>query len=596
MSFAGDLEHLPIVDIIQLLHSTRKTGTLCLKSQKGESHLVFNDGYFVSANHVNNSVRIGQVLVGMKTITPDQLDQALLEQKNAGANRKPLVATLIDQGIINKDDAYKGLEELIEMTIVEVLTWTSGTFSLDVTKSDISDEYRYFPETLQQEILMNAQSILMDALRIYDEKMRDGTLSEVFFSSSEGSLEEVSTTGVGDLAITADILGLDAIDTLKKNIPSVFAGLKDHDPSEEHRRVIGEELHDIPLVDQDRICSVLTAFSRQVTSIKDDSGVNGTGLAIILFSRDNFITHTLKTVCRHEDLFVFTTDEEVNLDLIIEQSLSRDLMPVLVIDSPAKQDEDASSNFTSELVQHKLSQFPQISILQSIPLRDYKISLQALQTGVRAILPRPSKEYRKDTFVDDTITFLTTFQSYLRTYISRPDNQQAIRRFKECIIEMNTLSLPPEVASVLLGFASSMFERTITFVVGKMELIAEKGIGVKADKNSGPTPPMMFKIPLGQPSIFKEVLEHGNLYYGPSNDPALKNCLYNEIGIPRSSKIILLPIKSFGRVIAVTYGDFGQNAGSPVNLDLLDILARHASLVLDNAFYRKRFEKPAQSQ
>ena len=596
MSFAGDLEHLPIVDIIQLLHSTRKTGTLCLKSNKGESQLVFNDGYFVSANHVNNSVRIGQVLVEMKTITPDQLETALLEQKNAGPNRKPLVATLLDQGIINKDDAYKGLEELIEMTIVEVLTWTSGTFSLDVTKNEISDEYRYFPETLQQEIFMNAQSILMDALRIYDEKMRDGTLSEVFFSSSEGSAEEISTTETSDLAITADLLGLDAIDTLKKSIPSVFSGLKDIDPSEEHRKVIGEELQGIPLVDQDRICSVLTAFSRQTPLAKADSGVNSTSLAIILFSRDNYITHTLKTVCKHEDLFVFTTDEEVNLDLIIEQSLSRDLMPILVIDSPSKLDDDVSAKLNSELVQHKLSQYPQISILQAIPLWDYKLSLQALQTGVRAILPRPSKEDRKETFVDDTITFLTTFQSYLKTYLSGPDHQQAIRRFKECLIELNMSTQPPEVASLLLNFASTMFERTITFVVGKMELIAEKGIGVKADKNSGPTPAMMFKIPLGQPSIFKEVLENGTLFYGQSNDNVLKSCLFEEIGIPHSSKILLLPIKSFGRVIAITYGDFGPKAGSPVQIDLLDSLARHASLVLDNAFYRKKFEKPVQSQ
>lgn len=28
MSFVGDLEHLPIVDLIQLLHSTKKSGTL----------------------------------------------------------------------------------------------------------------------------------------------------------------------------------------------------------------------------------------------------------------------------------------------------------------------------------------------------------------------------------------------------------------------------------------------------------------------------------------------------------------------------------------------------------------------------------------
>ena len=74
MSFVGDLEHLPIVDVIQLLHATRKSGTLCLKSAKGESQLVFSDGCIVSANHSNNSVRIGQILVQMNVISPDLLE------------------------------------------------------------------------------------------------------------------------------------------------------------------------------------------------------------------------------------------------------------------------------------------------------------------------------------------------------------------------------------------------------------------------------------------------------------------------------------------------------------------------------------------
>ena len=62
MSFTGDLEHLPIVDVIQLLHATRKSGVLRVTCRKGESQLVFKDGYMVSANHLNNSVRIGKIL------------------------------------------------------------------------------------------------------------------------------------------------------------------------------------------------------------------------------------------------------------------------------------------------------------------------------------------------------------------------------------------------------------------------------------------------------------------------------------------------------------------------------------------------------
>ncbi len=151
MSFNGDLEHIPLVDVIQLLHMTGKSGVLHLQNPKGESQLVFRDGFFVSANHLNNSVRIGKVLVDMEAISVETLNQALTEQRNAGKNRKPLIATLIEQGLIDKVTAFKGLEKLIEMTIVEVLTWTSGSFSLDVSDMNISDEYRYFPEKLQQE-------------------------------------------------------------------------------------------------------------------------------------------------------------------------------------------------------------------------------------------------------------------------------------------------------------------------------------------------------------------------------------------------------------------------------------------------------------
>ena len=240
MSFTGDLEHLPIVDVVQLIYSTKKSGTLTIQSQKGQSQLVFSDGYFVSANHLNNSVRIGQILIENGVLTDECLEKALQEQKLAGEARKPLVATLIEQGVIKPEDAYKGLETLIEMTIVEVLTWSSGTFSLDVSKNELCDEYRYFPETLQQEILMNAQGILMDALRIYDEKMRDGTLENIFFSTEEPVEEQGVTGDDGNLIVTADLLGLDVLDTLEKKIPAVFTGLRDDDRSKEHRRVITE--------------------------------------------------------------------------------------------------------------------------------------------------------------------------------------------------------------------------------------------------------------------------------------------------------------------------------------------------------------------
>jgi hypothetical protein len=240
MSFTGDLEHLPIVDVIQLMHSTRKSGTLVVRCPKGESQLVFKDGYIASANHLNNSIRIGQILLESGIIGEDVLSIALKTQEKAGDDRKPLIATLMEMGKINKDEAYKCLETLIERTIVEILTWSKGTFALDVTRTFISDEYRYFPESLQQEINLDTQSVLMDALRIFDEQMRDGTIEVQEFLDDGGPISspvvQQEKGSPGKSSISADDLGLADLDELDRQIPDVYLGIKDAKPVESHIR------------------------------------------------------------------------------------------------------------------------------------------------------------------------------------------------------------------------------------------------------------------------------------------------------------------------------------------------------------------------
>lgn len=583
MSFSGDLEHLPIVDVIQLLHSTQKTGTLCLSSHKGESQLVFSNGFIVSANHVLNSVRIGQILVEMGTISPVQLEQALSQQTNAGANRKPLIATLIESGQLKKEDAYSGLEILIEMTIVEILTWNSGTFTLDVHSTIVCDEYRYFPETLQQDLSLNTQGLLMDALRIYDEKMRDGSLKKGAFASAD----PVGHIQSAHKVITADDLGLGDLDSLEKKIPDVFLGLKDYDSSEIHRQKIRETMHNLSQNEHDRLLARLLEFPDKSVHDAAPSQSGGPQLALILFSQDDFLRHCVSTVCKHERIFAFSTDDQSNLDVIIEQSFTKELIPLLVIDAPSEFNNNFSAAQTIAILKQKLEKYPYLSVLQLVTSRDNDFSLQALQSGVQNILHRPDGNKSDKTFADKVTRFLSAFHEYLQKSISNPD-QLILRLFKECIIELGSQRKIPDVAFVVLKFATSMFERTLTFVVGHNELVAEKGFGISADKNSGATPPLLFTVPLTQQSVFQDVIQGGKYFYGQCNDAVLTNHLHSEISAPHNPKILLMPIKTFGKVIALIYGDFGSKTGSPLKIDLLDIVARHAELVLDNNLYRKK--------
>jgi len=582
MSFNGDLEHFPLVDVIQLLHMTSKTGILYLKSTKGESQLVFHDGFFVSANHMNNSVRIGKVLVDMNALTGEALDQALAEQKDAGKNRKPLIATLIEKGTIDKDTAFKGLETLIEMTIVEALTWSSGTFSLDVSNVTVSDEYRYFPEKLHQEILLNAQGILLDSLRIYDEKMRDGTLSKIFFTEENRRDTAAPASDSGTADITADLLGLDALDTITRKIPDVFIGLKDHDPVGEHRQLVARAIPETTIDQQEQLVSFLSSVS---TPGAADSKPPVT--AIILLTQDELLSHTITTVCKHENLFIFASDEEAGLDIVIEQSLTRDLHPVLVIDIP----HDNDGMQTLALVRQKVSAYPQISILITACSHTWRvIGMDALEAGTRSIIPRPCRQCHEDAYIPRLIAFLTRIGSFLKTILPRPPAEVG-HQFVTALNQLNSLSEPPEVALKMLRFTALQFERALTFVVAKSELIAEKSIGMTAAKSTGPTAPLLFRIPLARHSILQEVVEKGRLYYGQRKDEILTSLLYKEIGAPQSPKVIVVPLISRGKVIAVTYADFGAKPVSPPQIDLIEALAGHAGLILDNALYRKSIEK-----
>lgn len=583
MSFNGDLEHFPLVDVIQMLHMTGKTGILYLKSPKGESQLVFHEGFFVSANHLNNSVRIGKVLVDMGALTLLQLEAALKEQKEAGRNRKPLIATLIEQGTIDKDTAYKGLETLIEMTIVEVMTWASGTFLLDVSKEYVSDEYRYFPEKLHQEILLNAQGILMDSLRIYDEKMRDGTLSKIFFSEEANDESVVSEADSGsNLEITADLLGLDELDTISRKIPDVFIGLKDHDPVDEHRQIVAKALPETTIDLQEQLITFLAALSAPPAH-----GVVPPVTAVILLSHDELLSHAITTVCKHENLFVFATDDYSSFDMVIEQTLGRDLHPILVLDIAHEQ--DGAEMLT--LARDKVTVYPQISIIITSCCRTWRsISMDALGTGSRAILPRPCQRCHDDAYVQQMILFLSGIGTSLKSILPTPDPSVG-QQFVNSLNQIKSLSEPPEIALAVLQFVSLQFERAITFVVAKTELIAEKSIGITSGQVKTLSAPLMFRLPLEKCSVMMEVVEYGRFYYGQRTDAVLSQYLYKEIGVPRSPKVMAVPLISRGKVIAVTYADFGSKPVSPPQINLIEALAQYAGAILDNALYRKSIEK-----
>jgi hypothetical protein len=593
MSFTGDLEHLPIVDVIQLLHATRKSGILRISCHKGESQLVFKDGFIVSANHLNNTVRIGQILVDLGLITPVVLDRMLREQKEAGNRRKPLIITLIEKGLVNERDAYKGLEELIEMTVVEILSWKGGTFTLDVMPQSVDDEYRYFPEKMSREINVDTQGILMNALRIFDEKKRDGQIEEDDDDSVDIEFAlQPTPPQEEEKIISAEDLGLDDIDHLESKLPQAYTVLDDDVSTANHARMLANLAPELSETQLDELDAFLGSFS----STKQEADLMGKGYGktrnVLFYSCDELLSYCIATTCRDTGLSVFVTSDEQDLDHLIDRFEADGIFPLLLLDAPGKGIEGASSEKISRLRSRKRDKYRRLPIIQISSLDDNAFVMEAYRDNVRAVFPGPPRKTVSEGFVPETIVFIQTLLGYLRNFCLEGEISD-LSRLSKSFSEMRDMTGAPDAAFILLKSLAEIFERAVTLIVRENELCAEKGIGIKAPKGSGIIPSMGFRIPRSKRSHILDVIESGRLFYGHLDDELAREYLYSQIGAPRVMTAFMLPLRYRGKTISITYGDFGEYEPVAVDTGQLEILASQAEVALENAIYRKKMDNSA---
>lgn len=587
MSLTGNLEHFPIIDVIQLLHGSRKSGVLRLSSEKGESHLVFHDGDLVSANYLNNRVRIGQVLVSAGAITEEQLAQALDIQKNAGTDRKPLVITLLERDMVDETAAYHGIESLIEMTVVEVLTWKEGHFSLDVARSDNAGGYHFSRTQFPQRILLNAQGILMESLRIFDEKVRDGSMDEILSIAGISNLDlEAEPPGGNAPAMTATGRNLD-------DGPSLLLQLL-----EEQRNMIqrssDQSYRDLAALKKliiDEFPAAAKEYKRKLLSLLTGSAPESTAatvapeIAVIVITRSPLLSTMVRSICYQEAVYAVSNDNIASLDINIRLLLCQTLHLVVFIDVP----HDDAMEGTLQLCR-ELQRYPQASVVLLACSHFWdRLALQALASGIRSVIPRPCRECAGELSVLQAVAFCSGLGGFLRALSSEYSSSDE-QRFFTCISGLRSCTTRTEITVAILTYLLQIFERAIVFLVTESELVAEHSFGVKGSKGEGVAPLSNLRIPLDDQEIFEEVITTGQMYFGFHSDSTWPHQLYRIIGRPDSPEVLLFPFIRANAVVAFIYADFGSQPASAPSLHYLDALLHYTTAQISVSAYRQKLK------
>jgi len=176
MSLSGNLEDVSVADALQFIHLGGRTGTLSLVNGETSAGIGFHQGRIVNAWGPGTK-KLGELLVDDGAIDRSTLANALRQQEQEQP-RRSLGQILIAEHGLSEERMYRVVEQQIEKTVYELVTWKNGTFHFALDDLRPIDDISVYPGDIVGRLHLDTQMVLLDALRLFDEKNRNPPADE----------------------------------------------------------------------------------------------------------------------------------------------------------------------------------------------------------------------------------------------------------------------------------------------------------------------------------------------------------------------------------------------------------------------------------
>jgi CheY-like chemotaxis protein len=147
-----------------------------------------------------------------------------------------------------------------------------------------------------------------------------------------------------------------------------------------------------------------------------------------------------------------------------------------------------------------------------------------------------------------------------------------------------------EIAVLVMKVAREFFERAILFVVKGEEARGLGGFGLAPRDETLNLLARTIAIPLADPSLFREVAEGRRSFVGLPPGDRWTTHLMGRIGRFRSRGVALLPLVAHRETIALLFGDSPETGREPEGLDALEVFVHQAGIALENVFLQKKLQ------
>src|SRR3989442_4362156 len=170
MSLSGNIEDVSVADALQFIHLGGRTGTLTLNCGEAKAGIGFHQGRIVNA-WAPGGKRLGELLIEAGVLQQATLEEALRRQESEHP-RRSLGQILVAMNAADSETIYRTIEQQIERTVYDLVTWNQGTFHFALDDLKSIDDIAVIPGDVIRHLNLDTQMVLLDALRIFDERNR----------------------------------------------------------------------------------------------------------------------------------------------------------------------------------------------------------------------------------------------------------------------------------------------------------------------------------------------------------------------------------------------------------------------------------------
>ena len=544
MALSGSLEDIAIVDVLQILGMSGKSGILHVGRDGKKVEVGFAKGRIIAAIDHPFSSYLSEWLLASGIVSPEE-KEALPPPENVNL---PFWVALCDSGELSGSQLEKGVVQAIQAHVAEIARWTTGEFSFDMGEPRDKPGWDALPAPAFHVSGFAPQEILLDAARINDE-----TEAGIDNTPPRGPSAEISEESE-DRAFAESLPG-----------PPRPA-----DPG------AGDEFR----LEEDSL---------------DDKQLEVT-LPIILLCADPRTQARLTEGLQPHPVVLNLAPTYEDARMLLAQLVGR--RPILVIDTDMLTSDHGfdSRSFQSVLQQRRES--GRVPIITFGTGRNARLMAGVLAVGVVSHIPRPADESASPEAQQQFESSLIA--AVVREATQPPAEEQFdsetlqgtgyVESLYRAMLELRQSVHSVTISLDLLRFVADHLERAILFLIKNDCLIGLGGFGVQVNTVEEPAKGVpQIRLPVHPDSsiarmlVVKTVLKIDQT----DTDPLLRS-LYEMIGLPYRPEAMLIPIVVTDKVSSMIYADNGRQRAMLCSPEPLGILVEHAGLLLENLYLRKQ--------